>query len=83
LQELSSQQHQQQISIMNFPVEAMADLPDEHRASFLAQLEHMQVRDRCASPRLLSKVTATTQHVAVVLGCIKHVVLHTQQLVQY
>ncbi|KAF8065645.1 TIM9 [Scenedesmus sp. PABB004] len=30
---------------MNFPVEAMADLPDEHKASFLAQLEHMQVRD--------------------------------------
>lgn len=32
---------------MNFPVEAMADLPDEHKAAFLAQLEHMQVRDRC------------------------------------
>lgn len=32
---------------MNFPVEAMADLPEEHKASFLQQLEHMQVRDRC------------------------------------
>eukprot|EP00878_Enallax_costatus_P005680 GHUV01005957.1.p1 GENE.GHUV01005957.1~~GHUV01005957.1.p1 ORF type:complete len:104 (+),score=22.50 GHUV01005957.1:305-616(+) len=30
---------------MNFPVEAMADLPDDHKAAFLAQLEHMQVRD--------------------------------------
>lgn len=30
---------------MNFPVEAMADLPEEHRQAFLGQLEHMQVRD--------------------------------------
>jgi len=30
---------------MNFPTEAMADLPDEHRAMFLQTLEHMQVRD--------------------------------------
>jgi len=31
---------------MNFPVEAMADLPEEHRAVFLQQREAMQVRDR-------------------------------------
>lgn len=31
---------------MNFPVESMADLPDDHKAAFLGQLEHMQVRDR-------------------------------------
>lgn len=30
---------------MNFPLEAMQDLPDEHKAAFLAALEHMQVRD--------------------------------------
>lgn len=30
----------------SFPLEAMGDLPDEHKAAFLAQLEHMQVRDR-------------------------------------
>eukprot|EP00877_Chromochloris_zofingiensis_P005016 jgi/Chrzof1/14515/Cz09g05200.t1 len=30
---------------MNFPVESMADLPDDHKAAFLGQLEHMQVRD--------------------------------------
>lgn len=26
-----------------------ADLPEEHRQAFLGQLEHMQVRDRCAT----------------------------------
>lgn len=32
---------------MNFSPEAVAGMSDEHRAAFLAQLEHMQIRDRC------------------------------------
>jgi hypothetical protein len=36
---------------MNFPVEAMADLPDEQKQAFLQQLEHMQVRDRQVTKR--------------------------------
>lgn len=31
---------------MNFPLEAMAELPEEAKAAFMANLEHMQVRDR-------------------------------------
>lgn len=33
---------------MNFPLDAMGDLPKEHQAAFMATLEHMQIRDRCA-----------------------------------
>ena len=31
---------------MNFPLEAVTELPDEHKAMLAASLEHMQVRDR-------------------------------------
>lgn len=30
---------------MNFSPEAVAGMSDQHRAAFLAQLEHMQIRD--------------------------------------
>lgn len=34
---------------MNFSPEAVAGMSEEHKAAFLAQLEHMQIRDRCAA----------------------------------
>jgi hypothetical protein len=37
---------------MNFPTEAMADLPEEGRAMFLQTLEQMQVRDRWVQEQL-------------------------------
>lgn len=30
---------------MNFPLESVAELPEEHKQAFLAALEHMQVKD--------------------------------------
>lgn len=45
---------------MNFSPEAVAGMSEEHRAAFLAQLEHMQIRDRCGrrAPRGLAVVGA-------------------------
>jgi hypothetical protein len=34
---------------MNFSPEAVAGMSEEHRGAFLAQLEHMQIRDRCVA----------------------------------
>jgi hypothetical protein len=31
----------------SFAPEAVAGMSEEHKAMFLAQLEHMQIRDRC------------------------------------
>lgn len=34
---------------MNFPLDSVTDLPDDHRQALAATLEHMQVRDRSVS----------------------------------